>query len=52
MSDKEIHVKKRNGRLQKLDINKINLCAERACVDIDNVSASEVVLDAQVQFYD
>ena len=52
MSDKQIHVKKRNGRLQKLNINKINLCAERACEDIDNVSASEVVLDAHVQFYD
>ena len=52
MSDKEIHVKKRNGRLQKLNINKINLCAERACEGIDFVSASEVVLDAHVQFYD
>ena len=50
--DKPINVKKRNGRLQKLNINKINLCAERACVDLDNVSASEVVIDANVQFYD
>ena len=24
-----INVKKRNGRLEKLDTNKINLCAER-----------------------
>ena len=47
-----IHVKKRNGRLQELDINKINLCAERACNNLDNVSASEVVIDANVQLYE
>ena len=47
-----VHVKKRNGRLESLNINKINLCAARACDGLDDVSASEVVLDAQVQFYD
>tara|TARA_Y100001963_G_scaffold93431_1_gene128655 strand:- start:19932 stop:22388 length:2457 start_codon:yes stop_codon:yes gene_type:complete len=47
-----INVKKRNGRLQPLNINKINLCAERSCEDLENVSASEVVLDAHVQLYD
>ena len=52
MSKNEIQVKKRNGRLQKLDINKINICAERACEDIIGVSPSEVVLDAHVQLYD
>ena len=52
MSDPAIYVKKRNGRLQELDINKINLCAERACENLENVSASEVVLDAHVQLYD
>ena len=52
MSTPALNVKKRNGRLEKLDINKINLCATRSCDGIDNVSASEVVLDAQVQFYD
>ncbi|MAF43693.1 MAG: ribonucleoside-diphosphate reductase subunit alpha [Parcubacteria group bacterium] len=51
MSD-PIYVKKRNGRLQELDINKINLCSERACENLENVSASEVVLDAHVQLYD
>ena len=49
---KGIQVKKRNGRLQELNINKINRCAERACAEIENVSASEVVLDAHVQLYD
>ena len=52
MEASSISVKKRNGRLQALDINKINLCAERACEDLSRVSASEVVLDAHVQLYD
>jgi ribonucleoside-diphosphate reductase alpha chain len=50
--DKVINVKKRNGRLQKLDINKINLCAQRSCEGLDDVSASEVVIDANVQLYE
>ena len=48
----KIQVKKRNGRLEHLNINKINLCAERACSNLEGVSASEVVIDANVQFYD
>ena len=52
MNHAKINVKKRNGRLEKLNINKINLCAERACSSLDGVSASEVVLDAHVQLYD
>tara|TARA_Y100001938_G_scaffold14389_2_gene17745 strand:- start:4091 stop:6556 length:2466 start_codon:yes stop_codon:yes gene_type:complete len=49
---KVFQVKKRNGKLQKLDINKINLCAQRACHELEDVSASEVVLDAHVQLYE
>ena len=52
MKSSNLQVKKRNGRLEKLDISKINTCAERACEDLDNVSPSEVVLDAHVQLYD
>ena len=52
MNSSVINVKKRNGRLQKLNINKINLCAERACQNLGNVSASEIVIDANVQLYD
>lgn len=47
-----IHVKKRNGRLEVLDVNKINKVVARACLNLENVSASEVVLDAKIQFYD
>tara|TARA_Y100000114_G_scaffold144784_1_gene153747 strand:- start:5922 stop:8357 length:2436 start_codon:yes stop_codon:yes gene_type:complete len=52
MNSSDLQVKKRNNRLEKLDISKINTCAERACENLDNVSASEVVLDAHVQLYD
>ena len=52
MNSPDLQVKKRNSRLENLDISKINRCAERACEDLDNVSASEVVLDAHVQLYD
>ena len=47
-----IKVKKRNGRLQDFNVAKINICAERACEGIPDVSASEVVLDAQLQLFD
>ena len=49
MKSSNLQVKKRNGRLEKLDISKINRCAERACENLESVSASEVVLDAHVQ---
>ena len=52
MKSPNLQVKKRNGRLETLDISKINRCAERACENLYNVSASEVVLDAHVQLYD
>jgi len=52
MNSSNLQVKKRNNRLENLDISKINTCAERACENLDNVSASEVVLDAHVQLYD
>tara|TARA_B100000085_G_scaffold273922_1_gene289947 strand:+ start:630 stop:3134 length:2505 start_codon:yes stop_codon:yes gene_type:complete len=48
----EINVKKRNGRLEKFQVEKINLSTQRACEGIDHVSASEIVLDAQLQLFD
>ena len=47
-----IKVKKRNGRLQDFQVDKINASAQRACNEITEVSASEIVLDAQLQLYD
>ena len=52
MKSSNLQVEKRNGRLETLDISKINRCAERACENLDNVSPSEVVLDAHVQLYE
>ena len=48
----DIKVKKRNGRLEDFIVDKINDSAQRACEGIEDVSASEVVLDAQLQLYD
>ena len=52
MNLKVFHVKKRNGRLEKLNIDKVNRCAVRACEDLEGVSPSEIVLDAHVQLYE
>jgi ribonucleoside-diphosphate reductase alpha chain len=47
-----IKVKKRNGRLEDFNVDKINASAQRACEGIENVSASEIVLDAQLQLFE
>ena len=47
----DIKVKKRNGRLEEINLDKINKCVERACEGLTEVSASEVVLDASLQLY-
>ena len=52
MTIMEIKVKKRNGRLVDFEVDKINGSAQRACDGIENVSPSEIVLDAQLQLYD
>ena len=46
-----LQVKKRNNRLEPLNLDKINKCAERACRNLEGVSASELVLDASIQLY-
>ena len=48
----DIKVKKRNGRLQDFNVDKINASAQHACSGIRDVSPSEIVLDAQLQLYD
>ena len=47
-----IKVKKRNGKLEEINLDKINKCVERACDNLTDVSVSEVVLDASLQLYD
>ena len=48
----KINVKKRNGRLESFAVDKINASVQRACEEINHVSASEIVLDAQLQLFD
>lgn len=46
-----MYVTKRNGEQQEFIADKINQRAERACDGLDNVSASEVVMKAQMDLY-
>jgi ribonucleoside-diphosphate reductase alpha chain len=48
----KIRVKKRNGRLEEFEVNKINRFVERSCENLEGVAASEVVLDMETTFYD
>ena len=47
-----ITVKKRNGRTEKLDISKIQKHTSRAVEGLNNVSQSELEVDAKIQFRD
>lgn len=48
---KTIQVKKRNGKLEDFEPDKINKCIQRACDGLVDVSPSEIALDAQVQLF-
>ena len=48
----DIKIKKRNGRLENFQVDKINASAQRACENVKDVSPSEIVLDAQLQLFD
>ena len=47
-----IKVQKRDGRLEPLDINKIHFVVEEACEGLSGVSASQIEMNANIQFYD
>ena len=47
-----IQVKKRDGRKETLDINKIHFVVEEACEGLSGVSASLIEMNANIQFYD
>jgi ribonucleoside-diphosphate reductase alpha chain len=47
-----ITVQKRNGRTEALDISKIQKYTSSACKGLDNVSQSELEVDAKIQFRD
>ena len=47
-----IKVKKRDGRIERLNLDKMHLMVEEACKGIAGVSASQVEINSGIQFYD
>ena len=47
-----INIKKRDGRLEPIDINKIHFVVEEACEGLSGVSASLIEMNANLQFYE
>ena len=45
-------VKKRDGRIEPLDLEKMHLMVEEACQGLAGVSASQVEMKSGIQFYD
>ena len=52
MNKEIINVKKRNGRGEPLNIEKIHEMVEYVCEDISGVSSSQVEMNSGLQFYD
>ena len=44
-------VKKRDGRIESLDLDKMHLMVEEACIGLAGVSASQVEMKSGIQFY-
>ena len=51
MPPSEINVTKRNGNKEPIDLNKFHRVVAWACEGISGVSASEIELKSQIQFY-
>ena len=47
-----IKVKKRNGLIEKIDLDKMHVMVEEACRGLAGVSASQVEIQSGIQFYD
>lgn len=45
-------VKKRNGQVESLDLDKIHRMVEEACTGLSGVSSSQVEMSSGIQFYD
>lgn len=52
MSNQELSVKKRNGSIQPLMLEKLHLMVDEACKGLSGVSASLVEMNSGIQFYD
>ena len=49
---KEIHITKRSGDKEKLDLDKMHFVVEEACKGLTGVSSSQIEMNADLQFYD
>ena len=47
-----VRVKKRNGSIEPMNLEKMHVMVDRACKDIAGVSASQVEMQSGIQFYD
>lgn len=47
-----MNVKKRNGTMEKFDLNKFHTMVEESCKGLAGVSASQVEINCKIQFYD
>lgn len=47
-----IKVKKRNGSIEHLNLEKMHKMVDEACKDLAGVSASQVEMQSGIQFYD
>ena len=45
-------VKKRNGKVEKIDLDKVHVMVEHACKGLAGVSESQVEMNANLQFFD
>jgi len=50
--NKPIFIAKRNGKKEKLNLDKIHFVVEEACKDLSGVSASQIEMNADLQFVD
>ena len=51
-ASKEVFITKRDGNKVKLDLDKIHFVVEEACEGLTGVSASQIEMNADLQFYD
>ena len=49
---KDIHITKRNGSRELLDLDKMHFVVEEACAGLAGVSSSQIEMNADLQFYD
>ena len=52
MTEKDLHVIKRDGHKELIHLEKIHVMTNEACEGLSGVSASQVEMNSGIQFYD